>query len=218
MTTSHGMRSSEANMSRIMPTKQLKINQLTFIRELAQRNQKRFAQCRCDCGQVWKGCLYDWWYGYTKSCGCERLRAITKHGACGSREYKIWEGILARCRNPNNCNAKKYQSRGITVCNRWLSFENFLTDMGPCPTPTAQIDRRHNDKGYTPHNCRWAERPIQQQNTRRSRIWIIEGIRYPSCRVAAIALGVSSTTIRNWCGGNESYLRKANCGSRLKYQ
>jgi hypothetical protein len=38
--------------------------------------------------------------------------------------------MLQRCRDPNATKWKEYGARGIRVCTRWQSFENFLSDMG----------------------------------------------------------------------------------------
>ncbi len=103
-----------------------------------------------------------------RSCGCEwpeRLSARNqKHGMYGTRAYEAWNGMLDRCRNPKLRFWSRYGGRGITVCERWLLFENFVADMG-MPLPGLTLDRMDNDGNYEPSNCRWATR-VQQRNNR----------------------------------------------------
>lgn len=77
--------------------------------------------------------------------------------------YRSWTSMLSRCRNRNRHNANRYAARNITVCDRWLSFENFLEDMGERPDGLT-LDRIDNDKGYSPENCRWADALTQTRN------------------------------------------------------
>ena len=68
--------------------------------------------------------------------------------------------MLHRCKTH-----PRYIKRGITVCERWLDFNNFVSDMGERPSPTHSLDRIDNNVGYSPDNCRWATPVQQSRNT-----------------------------------------------------
>lgn len=97
--------------------------------------------------------------------GETRLRHGHARNGGMSAEYRIWLGITQRCTNPNLLAYRNYGGRGISVCERWRVFENFLSDMGPRPAG-ASIDRIDNDGNYEPANCRWSSAEEQAQNKR----------------------------------------------------
>lgn len=80
--------------------------------------------------------------------------------------YNTWKKMHHRCGNPNADQYRWYGERGISVCERWNSFERFVADMGPRPSRRHSIDRRDNYRGYEPDNCRWAT-PAEQYANRR---------------------------------------------------
>jgi hypothetical protein len=110
--------------------------------------------------------------GNTGSCGCERTRLAkeryTTHEMSETKIYNVWLGMRRRCSDPKTIGYKNYGGRGISVCERWQTFENFYEDMGDAP-PGKQIDRINNDGNYEPDNCRWATPSENMQNTRRGK-------------------------------------------------
>ena len=121
--------------------------------------------CICDCGIPKITDSNSLRTGQTASCGCMRI----SHGQTGSALHKVWVSMRERCNNPRSKAYPYYGGRGITVCKRWDNFELFLKDMGPRP-PGHTVERRNNDKGYSPTNCRWATTTEQMRNTTRTRL------------------------------------------------
>lgn len=133
--------------------------------------------CECDCGSVVSVIGTSLTTGNTTSCGCfnlELLKARATHAMTGTRTYRIWQAMRNRCRNTNMAGWQNYGGRGIRVCERWSSFENFLSDMGESP-PGHEIDRIDNNGIYEPNNCRWATREQQSRNKRSNRIISFNG-------------------------------------------
>ena len=85
-----------------------------------------------------------------------------------SSTYEVWGGMKKRCLCKSNEAYKHYGARGITVCERWFKFENFLSDMGEKPDGLT-LERINNNLGYSPENCKWATRTDQARNKRNAR-------------------------------------------------
>lgn len=90
---------------------------------------------------------------------------LFRHGGKGTTEYNIWVSMKQRCLNPRHHAYKDYGGRGITFCERWNDFKNFLADMGQRP-PGKSLNRINNDGNYTPENCEWATFKQQAENRR----------------------------------------------------
>lgn len=148
---------------------------------------KKYWWCLCDCGKEKRVAGRHMRNGATISCGCAIAEAISTHGKSGSAEHRIWLGLVSRCRNTRNNSFANYGGRGIRVCNRWTGsdgFRNFLSDMGPRPSPQHTVERKDNNGNYEPGNCCWATRREQARNNRRTRLVTLDG---------------RTMCIRDWC-------------------
>jgi len=88
-------------------------------------------------------------------------------------EWQRWYDIVQRCTNPSNLNWHNYGKRGIKICDTWLNYDNFITDLldniGACPGKEYSLDRINNNQGYEPGNVRWATAQEQARNRRRQK-------------------------------------------------
>ena len=138
--------------------------------------------------------------GVIKSCGCLRrevgLRTKT-HGMSKTGIYKTWESGKRRCHDPGHKQYQSYGGRGIIMCEKWRdSFESFLSDMGPQPSPKHSLDRINNDGNYEPEKCQWAD-SIQQANNRRTNVNLTFNQETRTVSQWAHILKINTTTIHN---------------------
>lgn len=124
--------------------------------------------CVCECGNLAVASRESLRRGFVKSCKCSQnwrpvgLRRVRKD----SPEYHSWRSMRSRCLNSNETEYKRYGGVGISVCQRWDTFKNFLADMGTRPSGTT-LDRFPDPNGnYEPGNCRWATFSEQRRNRR----------------------------------------------------
>ena len=91
------------------------------------------------------------------------MRALS--GVTSNPEYFVWRDMLRRCEDKRRRDFSHYGGRGIMVCPRWHSFKKFFSDMGKRPL-NYTLERKDNDKGYCPANCKWVTRAEQNTNQR----------------------------------------------------
>lgn len=145
---------------------------LTVTAFAGRRGRKSQWSCKCTCGGEVVADVSNLKAGKVTSCGCRRrevtaARATHGHDRPGRRspEYHSWSSMWARARGNKGQRPLDYHLRGITVCERWRSFEAFLADMGPRLAGTS-LDRIDVNGNYEPSNCRWATASQQVANRR----------------------------------------------------
>jgi hypothetical protein len=134
---------------------------------------------RCECGSIGYSVAAKLTIGLTKSCGCHRGQHVSQNkprsvpsGPTGSRLRKIYNNIKQRCGNSKNPLYRYYGAVGITLCSEWSAFPAFYQwAIASGYEASLSLDRVDNRKGYSPSNCRWADRITQMNNTSRNRVF-----------------------------------------------
>lgn len=108
--------------------------------------------------------------------------------------YYSWANMKRRCNDPHNAKYPKYGGRGITVCERWNDFSEFLSDMGEKPTGLT-LHRINNDGSYEPNNCTWADVRTQSLNKSTNRILEFKGL-VATTKEWSERLGLSHVALR----------------------
>lgn len=151
----------------------LTVIEFVGLRQRGKRHNQSLWRCLCACGRekiIGRSFLTS---GQSRSCGCRGSQRSTSGVASQYPvEHAIWTAMWQRCTNPHSTEFKNYGARGITVDERWKSFDQFFSDLGPRPSQEYQLERTNNDWGYGPENTIWGT--IHQQNrNKRSNIWIV---------------------------------------------
>lgn len=188
-----------------------RFNRLLVLRLARSVNGELMWECLCDCGKTKVVRGKDMKRGFTTSCGCRNgeVTAARNRSNAGKRIRPrkqphpllgTWTAMIHRCKNPNVGSFAHYGARGIRVCSRWQTIENFAADMGPKPTPAHTIERIDVNGDYEPGNCRWATRREQNRNKRNS-CWIEHnGVRL---------------TMAEWC--ERTGIHQATLSTRLRH-
>ncbi len=133
------------------------------------KQKARYGLYQCGyCTNTFEAMVSNVTSGGVRSCGCQINKQKITHGLTHNQFYDTWKQMLQRCNSPKNKKYKYYGARGITVCEEWLDVRNFVAwaEATHPNTEGLSLDRIDNDKGYSPENCRWADRVTQRLNQR----------------------------------------------------
>lgn len=174
----------------------------TYYKQMKTRKRK-FALCKCDCGNITEvryDCLTN---NNTKSCGCINTVDRTKPNSVKKHKlYRVYWRIKECCYNKNDKSYKYYGGRGIKICDEWLQYENFLSW---CLThgykEGLQIDRIDTNGNYEPSNCRFVTSSDNNYN-KRNNILVLYKDGWKTIQYIADSEGIS------WNTAYYRYIRK----------
>jgi hypothetical protein len=183
-------------MPKILDLAGQRFGRLTVLHLTASQRAGAYWACRCDCGVVKSVLSNSLRRGATQSCGCLHRELVAEkfstHKMSETPEYGIWLNMRTRCTNPRRKDWPRYGGRGIEC--RFTSFEQFLAEIGPRPSPRHSVDRINTNGHYEPGNVRW-ELPKQQNRNRRTNRLITHGGRTQCVTAWADDLGVKPQLI-----------------------
>ena len=156
-------------------------------------------ECLCECGNTHNVSGKRLKGGITKSCGCLQKDHPngTTHGMWGTRIWRIWKSMKQRCNctDVNSLSYRNYYSRGITYCDEWEDFEPFHEwAMANGYKDSLTLERKDNNKGYSPDNCRWADMNAQANNRRSNNLITYNGITQTETQWAK-EIGIKPSTL-----------------------
>lgn len=176
---------------------------LAVISQSPTKEKRAMWLCMCDCGNTRIVMGKYLRRVEVKSCGClhrqplDPAQSKVTHGhtmrGIWTRTYRTWSAMISRCHGEYSSAYYKYGAKGITVCEKWHTFKNFLEDMGERPEGKT-IDRIDNAKGYEPGNCRWSTLREQMQNQTKTRFITFSGETHCLTEWSRI-LGISPTAL-----------------------
>lgn len=143
---------------------------LTVIERAGSAEGFALWKCRCDCGREIIVAGNKLRAGRKNCCpsaehkSARRISLTVEYKS----EYQSWRKMRDRCNDPNHKAYLNYGGRGITVCDRWKVFRDFMLDMGRKPHPRYTIEREDVNGNYEPANCKWIARADQGRNKRNS--------------------------------------------------
>lgn len=164
------------------------------------KDGRQLLVCQCICGVVKDVGAKD--LQGKKSKGCLRCRPSSRlrhgHARVGkeSPTHFSWRAMLDRCENPKSPSWQWYGAKGIVVCERWHSFDNFLVDMGERPGKAYTLERKNGQRVYCAENCCWATAKEQGRN-RSSNLLLTYNTQTLPLVVWAEITGIGAACIRN---------------------
>lgn len=193
-----------------------------IVTSKSSRKKGPYWNCICDCGKEKEVLNYFLHSGRTKSCGCYNIERLKSYGhSCKqdnpkshTRMYSIWNGMKDRCLNPNNDRYYDYGGRGITLCDKWLSFDGFYEDMKEGYDDLLTIDRIENDKGYSLDNCKWSTNE-EQSNNKRTNLKLTFNGETKTAKEFCQIFNINEDTLRSRLKRGWSLERALTCNSKV---